>query len=644
MCGAARERRVVVGHCLVVAGVTAVVAGALLAGLANIPGDGVDGYRRTGNRYDAYPQLGRLAAGLAGAALVWVWVLPALLRAPWHGNERWRWMAGLAPGRVPPAERTRWVKRLVANVVLAAAGLVALVLVTVWSPAPGQRGGPDLSFPLMQVAAAAVVAGAVGTAVGSLRWRPEDSPELPRHARRAAGVGSVAAVVLVLAAVAALLVPFTTVRRNTVAAPASAPPAERAPALDGTVAWSVVTGEASGRGSAGVEAFRQGMESVSGLFNFDPTRTALVGTAGGLGVLEARGVRMLDPVTGAVRWSYRRWDARHFGPRHRRNGLDTGTAAVSHDRRWLAMTMFVDTPRNLFIDDLRASTRVWVLDTVSGSRRVDAAVPDGARVEAVIGGRVVISDGWTLSMLDRDGSTAWRRPGAERCEPVEEAETDGDVLAFMACDDFNSAQLWRVDAGSGAVEWAHPLPPIGTRRISLAVAGSTAVVSVGAQLLGVDVADGRRIWDRWVTGAERPGESERGPVVRARSGVVVVASDQPDRRGVAVDAFDAATGTPSWTTTLPGTRLTGYGRAGAVGSAAMLPDGRYLLAYRDDTDEATCMLGVWDAATGARREPLALHAGGRRQQCERSGVALVPTPTAVAARATSLSAWLAVLS
>lgn len=98
--------------------------------------------------------------------------------------------------------------------------------------------------------------------------------------------------------------------------------------------------------------------------------------------------------------------------------------ALSPDGRLLATTVFVDAPRTLFIDGLRASTRVLVFDTVSGRLRADFAVPDTASVVAVGEGRVTIDlrpardepdapERGTLGMFTfggrRRGGSSWTR-------------------------------------------------------------------------------------------------------------------------------------------------------------------------------------------------------------------------------------------
>jgi outer membrane protein assembly factor BamB len=612
----------------VAAGVAAALAGVVVALVANLPGGGVDEYQRTGERNDPDPWLARLAIGLALACLVWLWTIWTL----WP---------------------ERWVRWLAASAAMAAGGVAALVVVTAGMPAPGPDGGPDLSFRLMQLAAVAVVLGVLTVAVGGRLRRPDGPAPPGRRARTAAGAGSAGAAATLVAALAVLVVPAWAATANTSATTASlAAPEDRPPALDGTVAWSVT--QAGAASDPDLDALRAGAAEVTDLLGYDWSRASLIGTAGGLAVLEQRGVRVLDPATGARRWSHHRWDARHFGPRHTPDSAHTGTAAVSPDGRWLAMTMFIDATRSLLIDGLRDRTRVWVFDTASGAQLVDAPVPDSARVVAVDRDLVAITSavddedddaGRVLSALGRDGRPAWRHPLGEGCGTTDATTVDGDLLVLLNdCAD-RSIRLLRVHGGTGSLIWTWQAEASLGRAVSMVVAGSTTVVDLydgSHHLAGVSLADGAEVWRRPIQSPGRspdPGSFRYTGRLHAVAGTVVFAEQ---RDVVVVHAVDAATGEVAWT----GQVADGSAPVLGDGRDMLLEDGRFLLAYADATDHDRCVLGVWDSTTGVQRDRLDLRAGGYQPPCGARSMLLVAVPGAVVAWQPNPSddgQWLAVL-
>ncbi|MGP4022991.1 hypothetical protein [Actinomadura sp. 3N407] len=607
---------------LVTAGVTAALCGAVVAAVANIPGEGVNEYQRTGRRPDD-PEgwLAGLAAGLTLACLVWVWIVWATRLSPQGGRSR-------ATGR-----QTR--VRVVAGSVMAAGCVAAFVMVVLRMPTPGPSGGVDLSFPLMMLALALSGLGALATVVGSVRRLgadPVDRAVPPNGLRSAVSAGSVAAVPLLTVAVAVGLAPSWVVAVNTEKVTTDRPaPAAGPPALTGAVAWSTPP---SGKGTSG------------------SARISVIGTAGGLAVLDSRGLRMLDPASGAQRWTFHRWDARILGPRHRPNRIDTGSAAVSPDRRLLAMTVFVDAPRTLFIDGLRASTRVWVFDTVSGRLKADFAVPDTVSVVGVGEGRVTVnmpsaregpdSTGrGALGMLTFDGETAWRFALDEGCRPTEIVPVGDDVLTVISCLSEREHvdprhRLVRVDGGTGRPHWSWQVRRDGAEpgdverfeQVSMGVTDGMAVVdarkiyrrevgeadetTVSHNLAGIRVTDGRPVW--WQPGgrgsrvrSDDPGE--RGPL-HAVAGTAVFAENRrtgtgdETRYSTALRAFDVQTGKKSWSRDVPGIEVRDLNDS--PGPGALLRDGRLFVAYRESTAARRfkgCAMAAWDITTGERQGP-----------------------------------------
>ncbi|TDC48830.1 hypothetical protein E1281_24200 [Actinomadura sp. KC345] len=596
---------------LVIAGVTAALCGAGVAGVANIPGDGVNEYQRTGRRPDDPESWSAgLAVALALTCLVWVWIVWATRSRP----------QGRSAGR-------RKRVRVVAGSVMAAGCVAASVMVVLRMPTPGPSGGVDLSVPLMIPALALSGLGALATVVDSVRRPSADRTVPPGGFRSAVSAGSAASVPLLAVAVAVGLVPSWVVAVNTENVTTDRPaPAAGAPALTGTVAWSTPQHDTGKPGSA---------------------RISVIGTAGGLAVLDPRGLRMLDPASGAERWAFHRWDARVLGPRHRPDRVDTGSVAASPDGRLLAMTVFVDAPRTLLIDGLRARTRVWVFDTVSGRLKADFAVPDTVSVVGVGADRVTVdmpaasTERGALSMLTFDGETTWRFALDEGCRPTEIAPVGDDVLTVVSCHSEEehvdpSHRLVRVDGGTGRPRWSWQVRQEGAEpgdvqrfeQVSMGVTGGTAVVdareitrsevgeagetTVSHNLVGVRVADGRPVW--WRPGgqgsrlrSDDPGE--RGPL-HAAAGTAVFAENRRTGTGdearysTALRAFDVQTGETSWSRDVPHIEVRDLNDS--PGPEALLRDGRLFAAYRESTAAGRfkgCAMAAWDITIGERQGP-----------------------------------------
>ncbi|TDC93942.1 hypothetical protein [Actinomadura sp. 7K507] len=629
---------------LATAGVTASLSGAVVAGVANLPGDGVNEYQRTGRLDDPEGWLAGLAVGLMAACLAWVWIVWATRSSP--------------PGR-QPGRRGRRIRTL-ASSVMAAGCVAALVLVVSRMPTPGLSGGVGLSSPLMILALALAGTGALTLVVGSLPPLGGDAARAdpPGRLRSAVGAGAAAVVLLLSAALAVGAVPWWVAAVNTDGVTTDRPaPDAGAPALTGSVAWSRPQ---RGKGASG------------------SAPTSVIGTAGGLAVLDARGLRMLDPASGAQRWAFHRWDVRVFGPRHRRNRVDTGSTAVSPDGRFLAMTVFVDAPRALFIDGLRADTRVWVFDTVSGRQNADFAVPDTASVVGVGEGRVVVdmapsreetdsAERGALSMLTSDGDTAWRFVLDEGCRPTEVAPVGGDVLTVVSCysdkehvdprhrlvrvgGDGRPLWSWRVSregAEPGDVERFEQvsvgvtdgMAVVDAREIYRSEVGETGETTVSHNLVGVRVTDGRPVW--WRPGgsgsrlrSDDPGE--RGPL-HAAAGTAVFAENRRTGTGdgarysTALRAFDVRNGKKSWSLDIPGIEVRDLNDS--PGPDALLGDGRLLVAYRELTAAGrfeSCAMATLDIATGERQGPFQPATVPDREWCLVRPLELVEIPGGVA--------------
>jgi outer membrane protein assembly factor BamB len=592
---------------LMTAGVTSALCGVAVAVVASIPGDGVNENQRTGRRPDDPESWSTwLALGLTLACLLWLWTL-------WSTR---------------PSSRTGRGRRArgVASSVLAAACVAALLVVVLRMPSPGPSGGVDLSLPLMLLAFTLAAIGALGTAMGSLR-RPGavavDGTTPRRGLRLAASIAPVAAVPLLTVAVAVGVVPSWVVAVNTEGVTTDRPaPAAAAPALTGAVAWSTPP---RGEGPSG---------SAGGL--------SVIGTAGGLAVLESRGLRMLDPASGTRRWALHRWDVRLLGPRHRPNRVDTGSTAVSPDGRLLATTVFVDRRRTSFIDGLRAATRVWVFDTVSGVLRADFAVPETARIVAVGEGRVTIDlrrardepGAGALGMFTFGGETAWRFPMDEGCRPTEVVPVGGDVLTIVSCYSDEEHvdprhRLVRLRGGDGRPLWSRQV----TRD------GGKPGAPERFEQVSLAVTDGRPQW--WLPDADRTrlrsGEAgERGPL-HAAAGRAVFAEEvrtgtgEEARYSTALHAFDVRTGRKSWSHTV--LDIEARDLNDAPGPLALLRDGRLFVAYRESTAAGRfkgCAMAAWDITTGQRHGPFQPTAVPREEWCLTSSLEAVEIPGGVA--------------
>ncbi|MEU8798127.1 PQQ-binding-like beta-propeller repeat protein [Spirillospora sp. NPDC048819] len=388
---------------------------------------------------------------------------------------------------------------------------------------------------------------------------------------------------------------------------------------------------------------------------------------------------MLDPANGAQRWTFHRWDARILGPRHLPNRVDTGSAAVSPDGRLLAMTAFVDTPRTLFIDGLRASTRVWVFDTVSGRLKADFAVPDTVSVVGVGADRVTVDmpsarddPGSTgrgaLGQFTFDGDTAWRFVLDEGCRPTEMALVGDDVLTVVSCPSEREHvdphhRLVRLDGGTGRPRWSWQVKRDGAEpgdvqrfeQVSMAVTDGVAVVdareiyrgqvgeveeaTVSHNLVGVRVADGRPVW--WQPGgrgsrlrSDDPGE--RGQL-HAAAGTAVFTENRRTGTGdearysTALRAFDVQTGEKSWSRDVPEIEVRDLNDS--PGPEALLRDGRLFVAYRELTAAGRfkgCAMAAWDITTGERRGPFQPTTAPDEEWCLTRPLEVVEIPGGVA--------------
>ncbi|WP_143118483.1 hypothetical protein [Actinomadura madurae] len=327
--------------------------------------------------------------------------------------------------------------------------------------------------------------------------------------------------------------------------------------------------------------------------------------------------------------------------------MDIGSTAVSPDGRFLATIVFVDAPRTLFIDGLRARTRVLVFDTVSGRLRADFVVPDTARVVSVGEGRVTIdlrpardepgaTERGALSRFTFGGETSWRFVLDEGCRPTEVIPVGGDVLTIVSCYSDKSHvdprhRLVRIGGGDGRPLWSWQVRRDGGverfEQVSVGVtdgvavvdareirrsAGEAAETTVTHNLAGIRVADGRPQW--WLPGEDRtrlrsgdPGE--RGPL-HAAAGTAVFAENlrtgtgDEARYSTALRAFDVRTGKKSWSRDVPGIEVRDLNDA--PGPQALLRDGRLFVAYRESTATGRfdgCALTAWDITTGERHGP-----------------------------------------
>lgn len=530
------------------------------------------------------------------------------------------WLSWLAIGLAVAWLLWAWTARLGTSVAMAVACAAGLVLVLVRMP----DRGIDLSFPLTALGLALSLLGALAVVAGNLPRLVGDRDLVKWRTRWVVRVASVAFAALLAVGLAIGLVPWWVVAANTEASTAAGSgPADWRSTLDGSVAWR-----------------------ASGLPN--PANAHYVGTAGGIAVLDERGVRVLDAASGEQRWSFRRWDVTGTA-----SGRPARSFAVSEDGRWLAMTYRVDAPRRRFVDDRRDRDRAWVFAAVSGRVRADVPVPEDSELLAVTGQRILVSvpggddqpeDGRLLAPVGLDGEVAWRyRPGGG-CAPAQISTVDDDPLALVRCGQTQS--LVRLDGATGAVRWtwragqfggdpAHAGHQERHQDAVLAVAGGTAVVDVrvhyysrgsgGAgevtaaeawhNLVGVRLADGGQAWERRDQhSGDLPALRRAGAVgvLHAAGGTVVLAEQNRSGAGraardsIALRGFAAATGQPAWSVDLPDSQ---FSEAFRNDSVAVLPDGRLVVTYLDRGRTGTpdfCAVVAWDAATGARQADVRL--------------------------------------
>lgn len=512
-----------------------------------------------------------------------------------------------------------------ASVVVAGACAAGLVLVIVRTPTPDDRTSVDLSFPLSALGLGLGLLGAAAVLVGTLSRLRGTGPErelLSVPQRLGGGVVVAAAVTVLVLPMATVVAPTWTAAANLDATTTDQPPPpDRPPALD----------ELASLGPA--QPYR-------------PHEGDVLATSGGVAIVGDPRVRMLDPVTGDERWSFRRSDLR-IDP-------TTGGAytAISQDGRWLAVSFTPAGRRDLALASGRDPHRFLVFDTLSGQLRAEPSWPERlAGVLAVTSDAVVVlreidpgrgaqrSQLLELVALTDSGGVAWRRELPEGCRPERVEPVASELLVLYACHspsgeitsyglvllDERGEPRWQVpvevdqygesatDAGYESRS-AQPAMALGDDLVVLTVRvfyrnqDSGDEAEVRHHLSGLRLSDGEPVWDQ---SDLRFGESPRSrhpadwvlpPLVAGGTTVLLQVEreeqDEGARWPLRLVAVETATGAVV-THTLPQDSggLPSHGGYPLV--PALLAGGR--LAVVDyHARGAGCTLTVWDMATGAQ--------------------------------------------
>ncbi len=227
----------------------------------------------------------------------------------------------------------------------------------------------------------------------------------------------------------------------------------------------------------------------------------VLNTAGGFAVRSERpgGVRMLDPLTGEVRWSWQRTDLNDA--RYR--------MVASEDDALVAATF-------TRAEQFPTPPRVVVLDAETGAARAQLPEFAGAPV-AVTQDRVIAVEANRVRAIDFDGEQLW---STELSNPVVsnlDLTSAGHGVLLVATDGDQGRRSEAVDIASGEILWERGAPAqAGAYRVvpgtDVAVTGGLGYrrldgrliemqQPVGAEVVAVDLATGD---EKWTTSVSVP--------------------------------------------------------------------------------------------------------------------------------------------
>lgn len=364
---------------------------------------------------------------------------------------------------------------------------------------------------------------------------------------------------------------------NTVSQSPSDPPGALASDLDGEIAWST---------------------------DDYGDRNRMRSTAGGMAVRTSSpgGIKMLDPRTGQVRWSWHRADLR--------DGVEP--MAVSADGTLIAA-------RFQTLDQHPEPPNLVVLDAETGAVQAEFTDAVGSPL-AVTADQIVTvtSNKVDLAAYGFDGEQHWSH---EMSLPIR----NSDEVFFSATDDTLLLTLeaeshgWRsvaVDLGTGESLWQQSAPRgMAPLRIvpgtDLAVTGGVGVPIANyyrpsARVLAVDLADGEEVWERSIDipesfegSIDRDGCAARVDVAESHLTFITCADHGAD---LTLTGLDPATGEPVWEQAI----LTDEGdwppRPTGEDPLQAMSDGTTALLVRSPEDGCTIARAGPD---GVHRAPLA---------------------------------------
>ncbi|TSD65306.1 PQQ-binding-like beta-propeller repeat protein [Aeromicrobium piscarium] len=220
----------------------------------------------------------------------------------------------------------------------------------------------------------------------------------------------------------------------------------------------------------------------------------VLNTAGGVAVRSERpgGVRMLDPLTGEVRWSWQRTDLNDA--RYRMVASEDGTLIAATFTR---------------SEQFPTPPQVVVLDAETGAARAQLPEFGGAPV-AVTQDRVIAVEGDRVRAVDFDGEQLW---STELSNPVVsnlDLTSAGHGVLLVTTDGDQGRRSEAVDIASGEILWDRGAPTqAGPYRVvpgtDVAVTGGVGYRSLGgrliemqqpvsAEVVAVDLATGEEKW------------------------------------------------------------------------------------------------------------------------------------------------------
>lgn len=336
--------------------------------------------------------------------------------------------------------------------------------------------GPRMYF-VMTAGTVVVVAAVVLTAAVLLNRRAAPAGRLGKVAPALVGAVPAVCAIVLIPIVATGWVRDRVDTANTVATTATEAPAERPSRLDGTLRW-----HSAAKSEATSQAGRPGS------------------TAGGLAVGTESGLRMVDPATGSVRWSYERYDGERVDIK------DPVTASA--DGRTVAIGLTGRLDRTSKSGDVSYETRdrgfappaVVVLDAVTGRIRFTLPWEVGSHVIAVGDDWIVVYTDSQWRRYDGDGGLSWAIDAPRDHSTV----VAGSLLVTVdRTTDVGAAY----DLETGQHKWTAPVPEEYVvdpeRKLLIGVLARSEFSDERGELLvrATKLTDGSKAWEARVTGA-----------------------------------------------------------------------------------------------------------------------------------------------